>query len=765
MKDQHINIEYDTDNGLTVNGHLGNEVYLDRVPIRVRILGYAQFNVWHSKESGEDPPLWAESEMKIVCFGSGSELMNAGTSIFQSKSEDGNTRTHAICLTERARVELLLEHSGCHLSSSISVSNPQGSGKPLPLCSVELIFDNLSIGDEDTYLGSHAYGGWTHHSGEVSKLTGSGAAFVNGCIGLGLPVVYLSDPVKERGIELEFVMGERPVAWLKPGSRTQSSEWRIAWSTERLLEPGESHTYGGVARLSSFRGGSVAQMRKWRDEVKTRFNLAPPKAPDWMRRGNIIEFNMNPEAGHGFARLDDLKCRQLLERWSSLGYNVIHAVSCNHVGQNWLSPVDYKPRDEVGGIEGERQALAWAHDLGFHIYLWVTTVGIDRDAEVVKLHPEWFTHRANGELFYAWNSDPPDFESYAPDGDPLSAGWRHWLSEEVRSIIDRGYDGIYVDGLTPRASNHNRYNWPGQARNGVEGLVRDLAEFVRSLRPELITFVEDESFIMQANCEVTQGRYHPTGPYFKKFRPYHGPGGDPELDAQELRKIQPDQVREYLLVRHASLLPGVVSNDILEGYFSEAARPWTVQSLLSGIVPKTHSEYIEHPEVFIPADSEDVPPPGDREKEASHRKRGFEEFVGLLKFCINEPLIRGAPLSIEGVSVTGPRSVVGMIRPAKERILLCIVQFGSAEAEVRLRLSNPVDIPAIFRESSGVPEKSRWRVVELIRSMVDRDIGSEGIISGVDEYETVVAPYGFRVFELVPVDDPRAVLGGYSPIS
>ena len=58
-------------------------------------------------------------------------------------------------------------------------------------------------------------------------------------------------------------------------------------------------------------------------------------------------------------------------------------------------------------------------------------------------------------------------------------------------MIGRGYDGIFIDGCIPRASNHARWSWPGESRNGVEDQVRELAAFVRTLGDELITFVED----------------------------------------------------------------------------------------------------------------------------------------------------------------------------------------------------------------------------------------------------------------------------------
>ena len=205
-------------------------------------------------------------------------------------------------------------------------------------------------------------------------------------------------------------------------------------------------------------------MRRWRDAAVDRYGLTPPPVPAWARHANIIEFNMNPNnTAKGFTRLDDPKCKALLQSWHEIGFTVIYGVSDKNVGQNWLSPFNYEPCAEVGGHEAERRMLTWVHELGLHMTLWVTTVGMDRDAPEVAAQQEWFTHRANGDLFYAWDSTPEThYLGYAPDADPLSAGWRQWLKEQVRGVIARGYDGIFIDGCIPRADNHAR--WPGPVK-------------------------------------------------------------------------------------------------------------------------------------------------------------------------------------------------------------------------------------------------------------------------------------------------------------
>ncbi|MBI4023549.1 MAG: hypothetical protein HY360_01120 [Verrucomicrobia bacterium] len=734
-------------NGLTFDWATPVGLRLAAVSIRLRIRGSSVFYVWGGVDSGEGPPLWAEPKLDILLFGPASPSRG----IHHRVEPVGRDAWRVIATGERAEATLDLALREGDLRAALSIRNPQKiGGRPLPLCAVELRFGDLDLGSDAIYTCAHSYGGGAHGHREIRRLEPPGVSFVHGCIGQALPLVYLHSPGKNRGLQFEFMLNERPMAWLRPSSTSARAHWCVAWSTERLLEPGQIHAYGGALGFSAYTGRPVQQMRRWRDAATERYGLVSPPTPKWARRANIIEWNMNPKSGNGFTRLDDPKARTMLERWKGMGYTAIFAVSCNHVGQNWLSPFDYAPCKAVGGQEAEKVALRWAHELGFHIFLWVTTVGMDRDAPEVREHRDWFTHRPNGALFYAWDSRPDNnYIGYAPDADPLSAGWRQWLKDQVSALIARGYDGIYVDGCIPRASNHARWSWPGEGRNGVENQVRDLAAHVRRLGKNLITFVEDESLSTQTAGEVVQGRYHPVAPAFKKESWDHGMGGGPKPAVTPPARIPPEMARDYLLIRYASLLPGVVSNDILEGYISEAARPWTVQSLMAGIVPKTHSEYVSDPGRFRPLPVGDKPP--DAEQEPNHRRRGHQEFVELLQFCRDKPLVREAPRSIEGVLVEGDAAVVGLLRPSPKKALLTLIQFANRPARVSVRLADPADIPVVEQAVAGQPHRRAWRAQEILRSMVDKCPAGPDTISGDSAMGVNLAPFGFRIFMLTPL--------------
>ncbi|MHB0934805.1 MAG: alpha-amylase family protein [Armatimonadota bacterium] len=721
---------------------LANGLQLECVPVRVHLAGTHTFRVWAEIDSGEGPPVWAEPDLQVTFFAGAVQSPEVTCTV----APLGDTRYRAVGTSARAEVVLEFGLRGEALEVALAVRNPQyPGGAALPLCQVELQIGGLPLGEDGEFLTAHAYGGCTFGYGKLAELPETGLAFTHGCIGLALPLIYLHSPDAGAGLEWEFMLEERPQAGLRPDPN--GTTLALSWTPERRLLPQQTHLFPGVMRLTPFTGDPVNRLREWRDHAATGYGLVSPVTPDWARRMNIIEFNMNPtNAQNGFTRLDDLKCRELLLRWKAMGYTAIFAVSHFHVGQHWLSPLNYEPCEVVGGREGERQLLVWAHELGFQIFLWVTTVGIDRDAPEVRQHPDWFTHRPNGGLFYAWDSNPANgYLGYAPDADPLSTGWRQWVHSQVQSIIGRGFDGIYVDGCIPRASNHARWSWPGECRNGVEDQVRGLASFVRGLRPGLITFVEDESLSSQVTAEVTQGRYLAAAPHLP--RPYWDPGmgGGPQAHAPEPPVIPPEMAREYLRVRYASLLPGVVSNDMVEGYLGEANRPWAVQSLLAGCVPKTHSEYVHAPGQYLAVPGIPDPPPA--EQETAHRLRGHEEFVRLLHLCRDEPLVHDAPLSIDGVLIEGDAAVIGLLRPSPKRCLLALIQFADRPACVRISLAEPKDIPQVRRDAAGRPEACAWRGHEVMHSMVDNAV-TDDITFSREAVEISISAYGFRIFEL-----------------
>jgi hypothetical protein len=278
----------------------------------------------------------------------------------------------------------------------------------------------------------------------------------------------------------------------------------------------------------------------------------------------------------------------------------------------------------------------------------------------------------------------------------------------------------------------------------VQEQVTALARDLRAVKPDVLMFIEDENVMMQAAGGFTCGRYQPSGPKLKRF--WAGIGMPFAPDHPSDVRIAPEQARDYMLMRYASLLPGVVSCDMIEGFYSDACRPWTAQSLLAGCSLKAFSTSVGEPESFEFVHDNGLPPVA--EQSAAHRRRGHEEFCSLLRLVRDEPLIRHAPLSIEGVRVEGDGAVVGLLHASADRAVLALVQFADRPATVTVSLTEPTDLSEADAKSSDRPHAKRWRVRELLRGFTEVDAQPAGELSPDKPLTVSVGRYGFRVLEL-----------------
>lgn len=741
MISANFSLIYHTDSGLVLNWEMPNGLHLDHLPVRAIVHGTGSFFVWGEGDPEALAPAWAEHDFAMTCFGGLTE--SPGISHFIEQI--GEYAFRAVAKHQRIEAVLEIRLQDGRLLPSLQISCPrEGNARPLPLCSAELRIENLCVGEDALFESAHHYGGGVHGSGTLAELSGRGHAFANGCLGLAFPLVYLYHPATSRGIELEFFTDGRPMAWLRPGSTPACATWAVTWSTERLLQPGQAHLYSSGLSISPFTGKPVAAVRQWRDNAAARYGLLPPVLPEWAHNANFIEFDMCQPAERAIRgltdmrRADDPRWGNYLIEWRDMGYNVLYLIASNPTGRHSLSPFSYAPAEEIGGAAAEQQLLDLAHELDYRVVLWVTTVGLDMDSPEVKEHSDWWVWKKNG-LPYC------PFGDYASDANPLSSGWRQWLTAQVTEVISRGYDGIFVDGLTPRDSNQAHWEWPGEARNAVHDLVHDLAAHVQSQQDKLV-FIEDENVNMQAASGFTCGRYQPTPPKFKRHWAGIGMPFAPEHPSAE--SIPPELARDYLAMRYASLLPGVVSCDMIEGYYSDACRVWTAQALLAGCALKTFSTSINEPEIFELVHDNGLP--SEEECSAAHRLRGHAEFCELLRFCRSESLLRKTPVSLDGVIVEGDAAVVGLLHASEERCLLALLQFADRPATVRVRLAAPDDVPACSRTAAGHPEQHSWQTKEVLYAMTEDALQETGEISGEQALEISLAAYGFRVLELRP---------------
>ena len=730
----------DSSSGLSLSGRCGNGMDLSGVALRVRIVGQDSFHVWGEGDRASLSPAWSEPSLSLTLF---DKTDSAGVVATELSTVSGPAAAwRAVARHERAVVSLWIRHVGERMEFDLSVTCPPGQ-RSLPMCSLELALEQLPVGQAGVFETAHHYGGGVHGLGRIDELTGRGHAFANGCLGLALPLVYLHDGSDSAGLELEFLSDGRPFAWLRRGRDDLHATFAVTWETDRLLEPGQTHTCGGTISLRAYTGRCVEQVRRYARQAGDRHGLAAPALPDWARNANIVEYDMLQPPGRATRGLtdihrgDDPRFDHLLASWRDMGFNVLYLIATNNTRRHSLSPMDYQPSVRIGGASGEKSLLDRAHAAGFHVVLWATTVGVDIDSPLVKAHRDAWVAKPDGNIFCP-------FGDYAADADPQSAFWRAWLTRELAGVLARGYDGLFIDGLVPRGSNHARWSWPGQCRNGVQEQVTDLSRDMRKAKGDVLMFIEDENVMMQATGGFTLGRYQPSGPKLKRY--WAGIGIPFAPDHPSDIRIAPEQVRDYLMMRYASLLPGVVSCDMIEGYYSDACRPWTAQSLLAGCSLKTFSTSVGEPETFEFIHDNGMPP--EAERTAEHRRRGHEEFCSLLRLVRDEPLIRRVPLSIEGVRVEGDGAVVGLLHATPSRAVLALVQFADRPATVRVQLTEPADLSEVDAAAADRPHTKRWRVRERLRGFSESAPQPDGELSPEKPLSVNVGRYGFRVLEL-----------------
>jgi len=737
-----------TDNALYLKGTLYNGTEVCS-PVALNISGDGIFYVWTFVDSGEEKPWFADKTLNLPLFTNACGIYNSITSMVD---ENGKVVGYtAKSKSSRAEATITAYVEDDEIGFNFYISNTNRS-ENLPLVSVDFVIGGLNVGSDSTYMSANQYGGRTYSKIKSADIQKPGVNFVNGCIGGGLPLCYMYDVVDNSGIEIEMMMADRPTLWAEPTDNKNTLKLRLNWIVDRLLLAEESHIFGGTFRMTAYENKSAIQkMRDWRDDAKERYGLETVKSPDWLK-GNMVEFNMNPENTiKYFTRLDDSRCYELLSWWKSLGYDTIFGVSCNNVGQNWLSPFDYVTMDEVGGLEAESKMMEWLKELDMKMYLWVTTVGIDRDAKEVKENKDWFNRRHNGKHFYAWDSNKDNgYLGYAPDADPVSAGWRQWLKDQIKNVTERGYCGIFIDGCIPRADNHSDYLFPGRSRNGIEGQVIELAHYVAELKGENILTNEDCSLLSQNACHMNAGRYTAMAPYHWKAHWDQGMGGGPEAKVSAPERIKPELAKDYLLMLYASMLPGLLMTDMAEGYTTEVNRPWVVQTLLSGNVPKTHSEYLIDTHKYRRV--AEIDEPIGIELDEEHRALRHSEFLSLMKLAKDEQrIIRFTPMTIEGVDISGSASAVGMLHADSDEAILAIMQFGDKDCEVEVKLSTPIDVAKVLLAKIDAPQEKEWEVRELLFSSSDEYKGETYKISGDISFKTDISAHGFKIFKLKKV--------------
>jgi hypothetical protein len=356
--------------GVTMSWTTPQGLRVGEVSVRIAIDGQIAYRVWSGHEAGllngvsgrrgEEPPYWAEEGLQPEFFGPDrrpriSQIAGDGQRGYRIESEDDRG---AVVL------EVVEDDRGLSFALSVGCSSRQWR-LPLPACAVALSLANLDLGPDAAYTGAMTSPADFLPSGRVSDLSECGVTFHPfGVCAMCLPVVCQHDRADWLGLRWVVMCGDRPHLRILPGQNGRARV-DVAWPLSRQIQPGQWHRFAGPIRVEGFGRGAVQAIRDWRDDAAERYAIAPPPTADWIRRSLMAEVNLNPEVGgHDFRRLDDPRARELLERLVDMGYTVLWLVGQFNIGTGWLSPLDYRTREDLGGEAAERQFLTWPGSLG-----------------------------------------------------------------------------------------------------------------------------------------------------------------------------------------------------------------------------------------------------------------------------------------------------------------------------------------------------------------------------------------------------------------
>lgn len=340
----------------------------------------------------------------------------------------------------------------------------------------------------------------------------------------------------------------------------------------------------------------------------------------------------------------------------------------------------YTPEPVYGGIEGHRAFLDLAHSLGLKAIGWITTCGVGFESDEVREHPEWFLHDEAGEIRASARSRRVN---HIADGNFLSPGWRRWFVDNVKHLHALGYDGVFLDGITPKEPDAWAYPWPGQGQVGIIDQVRELRHEIKSIAPDFLFVPEDCGCYWNALGEVCLDRYHLRLP---AIAPRHD---DPEhirrtpLNDGSYPRISPADVLDFLRIGQYSLLPDarVLAYDLK--HHGRQSLPWLYYGALADLIPvvfyRDRATYAE-PHIYALTEEE--------LSDAALEEAFYQEMRTALALRQARDELRRAPVLFDALD-TQPPGVVGFARPYAGRLSLVFINFWPDERMAQTRITRP----------------------------------------------------------------------------
>lgn len=613
--------------------------------------------------------------------------------------------------------------------------------------------DELRLGAEwdDEWIFPATYSNNVYTHDRVSKLRDEGIAFTFMPIGLYLPYVILYDPLRAQGLLYSSWLDTRFALLLNPDIERQRVSVATLTSVERTLFPGETHDWGEWS-LRWFTGHYYQAMAEYRDRLGAERGLQVPAdvpdfVPDLIMADVHFALAEEQKRWHGFT---SPQLQQYLLEVQRVGINALY------VSQQWRSGLHhtksaepewrnpciilpengrYTPEPAYGGLEGHRAFLETVHKLGLRAIAWITTSGLGFEADEVREHPEWFLHDETGEIRASFRSARV---KHVADANFLSPGWRRWFLENVKHLLELGYDGVFLDGIVPKEPDAWTYPWPGRGQNGAIDQVRELRREIKAIAPDFLFVTEDCGCYWNALAEICLDRYHLRFPSRPPRR------DDPEfvcripINDGAYPKISPAEVLDYLRIGQLSLLPGAKVFGYDLKYHGLKAFPWLYYGTLSDLIPLT---FYQDKAIYSEEHIYRLPPEEERSKELE--ERFYRELRAVLALRRERAELRRAPVLFDALEVE-PAGIVGFARPYAGQLSLVFINFWPDEQVLQARMIRP--------EALELTGERTYRMRDLLHPEVSRLAGDPWTLARLTQpWSLRIGGYSASVLAVEPM--------------
>lgn len=192
-----------------------------------------------------------------------------------------------------------------------------------------------------------------------------------------------------------------------------------------------------------------------------------------------------------------------LTRIKSLGADIIwlapiHPIGRIHRKDNLGCPYSIQNYREInpeyGTLDDFKELVTRIHGLGLKIMIDIVFNHTSHDSWLLKHHPEWFFHTANGEIggkVADW-SDVIDLDYTHPEL------WNYQI-ETLKFWVNQGVDGFRCD-VAPLVP----IEFWSMARGKLEMLKPGVIWLAESCDPSFISFLRRQNFIAHSDCELYQ---------------------------------------------------------------------------------------------------------------------------------------------------------------------------------------------------------------------------------------------------------------------